>query len=251
MRVPHKDAAEVKYRVKLRKDKDYNVKAPYGSNTPYRHNKARTTSQESPNQTGDDDSTLERLIAAGKNPGDVVEMTQTEWMDYCAELWDAFAEERGDIWKIPTKPYPGSHFATFPTTLIEPLIKAACPAEICPECGHIRERIIDREFVPQQDVSGEKGVRGANDQKPMDASNKWQGVPRGTTAHHTTGWTSCNCGAGWIAGTVLDPFCGSGTVLEVCRLLNRNAIGLELNPEYEPLIRERSMAHTPPLGAYL
>jgi len=68
--------------------------------------------------------------------------------------------------------------------------------------------------------------------------------------YHTTGWTSCNCNAGWIAGTVLDPFCGSGTVLEVCRLLNRNAIGFDLNPEYEPLIRERSMTHTPPLTSY-
>ena len=84
----------------------------------------------------------------------------------------------------------------------------------------------------------------------MDASNQWQGIPRGTTKYHTIGWTSCNCDAGWIAGTVLDPFCGSGTVLEVCRLLNRNAIGFELNPKYAPLIRERSMAHTPPLTSY-
>jgi hypothetical protein len=86
----------------------------------------------------------------------------------------------------------------------------------------------------------------------MDDSNKWQGVPRGTTTHHTTGWTSCGCNAGWIAGTTLDPFAGSGTVLKVCRLMNRNAIGLELNPEYERLIKEeRSMNHTPPLGAYV
>lgn len=53
-----------------------------------------------------------------------------------------------------------------------------------------------------------------------------------------------------IDGIVLDPFCGSGTVLKVCRLLNRNAIGFELNPEYEPFIRERSMSHVPPLASY-
>jgi|LGVE01.1.fsa_nt_gb DNA modification methylase len=156
----------------------------------------------------------------------------------------------GDVWTIPTQPYPESHFATFPTTLIEPMVRAACPAEICPVCGHIRTRIVDHEFVRQQDVSAEKGVRGALDQKPMDESNQWQGFPRGTTSVETTGWTSCSCGGGWVAGTVLDPFCGSGTVLEVCRLLNRNAIGLELNPEYAPMIRERSMSHTPPLTAY-
>jgi DNA modification methylase len=156
----------------------------------------------------------------------------------------------GDVWTINTKPYPESHFATFPTTLIDPMIRAACPAEICPDCGHIRARIVDREFVPQQDVSAEKGVRGANDQKPMDASNQWQGVPRGITSIETTGWTACSCGAGWVTGTVLDPFCGSGTVLEVCRKLNRNAIGFELNPDYETLIRERSMAHTPHIETY-
>ena len=38
---------------------------------------------------------------------------------------------------------------------------------------------------------------------------------------------------------------------EVCRLLNRNTIGLELNPEYEPLIRERSMSHPPPTHSIL
>ena len=117
-------------------------------------------------------------------------------------------------------------------------------------CGMARERIVDSEFMLQQDISKDKGIRGVNDQKPMDVSNNWQGVPRGTTTHHTIGWTSCDCNTRWIAGKVLDPFCGSGTVLEVCRLLNRNAIGLELNPEYEPLIRERSMSHTPPLTAY-
>ena len=40
-------------------------------------------------------------------------------------------------------------------------------------------------------------------------------------------------------GTVLDPFGGSGTVGQVCNILNRNAILIELNPEYKPLIIER------------
>ena len=49
---------------------------------------------------------------------------------------------------------------------------------------------------------------------------------------------------------VLDPFCGSGTVLKMCRLTNRNGIGFEINPDYEPIIRDRCMAHTPPLQSY-
>ena len=40
-------------------------------------------------------------------------------------------------------------------------------------------------------------------------------------------------------GTVLDPFAGSGTTLMVARQHNRRAIGIELNPDYIPLILER------------
>lgn len=39
--------------------------------------------------------------------------------------------------------------------------------------------------------------------------------------------------------TVLDPFCGTGTVLEVALQNGRSAIGIELNPANEPLIEER------------
>ena len=267
VRVPFKDPTEIKYRRTIRKNKEYNVKTPYTNNVPYQHNVARITSPESPNRVWADAESMERQIAQGKNPADVwkIESPEDDWKqllevaseivgtDTAIAIFESYMQSRtvlGDVWRIPTQPYPESHFATFPTALIEPMIKAACPAEICPVCGLARERIADREFVPQQDVSAEKGVRGANAQKPMDESNQWQGFPRGTTEHHTVGWTSCDCNADWVAGTVLDPFCGSGTVLAVCRLLNRNAIGLELNPEYAPLIRKRSMSHTPPLTAY-
>ncbi len=48
-----------------------------------------------------------------------------------------------------------------------------------------------------------------------------------------------------INGMVLDPFCGSGTVLEFCRMNNRNAIGFELNPEYGKLIEKRAKLAEP------
>lgn len=40
-------------------------------------------------------------------------------------------------------------------------------------------------------------------------------------------------------GVVLDPFFGSGTTGQVAEALSRQWIGCELNPEYEPLQRER------------
>jgi DNA modification methylase len=42
-----------------------------------------------------------------------------------------------------------------------------------------------------------------------------------------------------IGGVVLDPFCGSGTTLEVAERLGRKGVGIELNPDYCELIRER------------
>lgn len=39
--------------------------------------------------------------------------------------------------------------------------------------------------------------------------------------------------------TVLDPFVGSGTALRVCQQLNRNCIGIEYNPEYVEMCKNR------------
>lgn len=41
-------------------------------------------------------------------------------------------------------------------------------------------------------------------------------------------------------GVVLDPFCGSGTVLEYCWEKDIDAIGIEINPEYEKIIKQRA-----------
>jgi len=38
---------------------------------------------------------------------------------------------------------------------------------------------------------------------------------------------------------VLDPFLGSGTTLAVAREWGRSGIGIELNPEYAALARQR------------
>ena len=42
-----------------------------------------------------------------------------------------------------------------------------------------------------------------------------------------------------IGDLVLDPFAGSGTTLRVCQQLDRNVTGIEINPEYIKMIKER------------
>ncbi|WP_329215142.1 site-specific DNA-methyltransferase [Streptomyces sp. NBC_01485] len=75
----------------------------------------------------------------------------------------------GDVWSIPTRPYPAAHFATFPIDLPLRCIKAGC--------------------------------------RP--------------------------------GGTVLDPFSGSGTTGDAARRLGRKYVGIDLNPAYHDLAKER------------
>ena len=53
-----------------------------------------------------------------------------------------------------------------------------------------------------------------------------------------------------VGGRVLDMFGGSGTVAEFCRHNDRECTIIELNEEYTPLIKSRSMADTPLLSSY-
>ena len=64
------------------------------------------------------------------------------------------------------------------------------------------------------------------------------------------GWSDCGCGKGWTRGIVLDPFLGSGTTIEVARNLNRIGLGFDIQPDYEELIKERSMSEIPLLEQF-
>lgn len=82
---------------------------------------------------------------------------------------DSRGRNPGDVWSMPTRPYPEAHFAVFPIDLPVRCIKAGC--------------------------------------KP--------------------------------GGTVLDPFSGSGTTGAAARQLGRKYVGIDLNPAYHDLAKER------------
>ena len=79
---------------------------------------------------------------------------------------------RRTVWTIPSQPFKGAHFATFPEKLVEPCILAGCPE----------------------------------------------------------------------GGLVLDPFSGAATVGVVCQRLGRRFVGIELNPAYIRMSRQRLKA---------
>jgi hypothetical protein len=59
------------------------------------------------------------------------------------------------------------------------------------------------------------------------------GAPRLLTSH------SCTCKDGFRPGIVLDMFAGSGTTLVVAKKLGRDFVGIELNPEYVKIAKQR------------
>lgn len=94
------------------------------------------------------------------------------------EINYAGRRNKRSVWTVPTQPFREAHFATFPTALVEPCIRAGCP----------------------------KG------------------------------------------GTVLDPFGGAGTTALVADRLQRDAVLIELNPDYAAMARRRIHADAPLLN---
>jgi DNA modification methylase len=155
------------------------------------------------------------------------------------------------VWTIATAPFPKAHFATFPLELPARCIRAGTSEEgCCPKCGAPWERLIEKEFQRQDDVSEANGIRGHAGQKPMDESSSWGGVPRGSTHSTTIGWqTTCECECpDTLPCTVLDPFSGAGTTGLAALRLGRDYIGIELNPEYAEMSKRRIRDDAPLLN---
>jgi len=139
-----------------------------------------------------------------------------------------------NVWSVTTKPFKGSHFATFPKDLIEPCIKAGCPKKVCVKCGKPQVK----EFYRKEKYNPGYG----NQHTPKGTHKKIGGVYQKWLEENPPKITikpSCNCNAGFTSGVVLDPFGGSGTTGIVSALNNRNAILIELNPEYIKIAEDR------------
>ena len=178
----------------------------------------------------------------GKNPGDVWEAFQGNPPRFRIdkERWThPSGANPGDLWKIPTQPFPEAHFATFPERLVEPMIKAGCPKDVCKKCGKPRVRIVEQSgFRPTghgDTPSSKLKLIG----KELKLSKSSSLLTRQYKNIYNKGWTDCGCNAGFTPGIVLDPFTGSGTTLIVARKLLRSYLGIELNPKYVEMANNR------------
>lgn len=129
-----------------------------------------------------------------------------------------------------------SHFATFPPRLIEPLIKAGTSEKgCCAACGASWVRDVERgETLNRTSENGQGNGQLNKSGRFGDGQSKM------------LGWSSsCACDSPAVPCTVLDPFGGAGTTGLVADRLGRNAILIELSPEYAAMAQRRIEGDAP------
>jgi len=129
------------------------------------------------------------------------------------------------------------HYATFPPSLVRPLISASTSEHgVCAECGAPLERIIEKDGATQQ------RHQKNNSETPYRDGNM-------VNLYRTTGWgKTCSCATEETkAATVFDPFAGSGTTLVVASQLGRRGVGCDLSTEYLRAAQKRVAAEELPL----
>ncbi|HUW11042.1 MAG TPA: site-specific DNA-methyltransferase [Anaerolineae bacterium] len=179
---------------------------------------------------------------------------------------------RRTVWTIPTRGYSGAHFATFPPALVTPCILAATSAKgVCPECAAPWERVVEtRPSHPAREGGDNNWFKNTRQLSGHDAraggfydavattvgwrpicehyphTSLWPelGHPRANESYHDftircseliairTRYMELWRDMPSPPATVLDPFCGSGTVGEVCNETGRKFVGLDLSSSY-------------------
>lgn len=154
------------------------------------------------------------------------------------------------VWKVSTKAYWGAHFATMPTDLVEPMIKSGSSEfGCCSGCGAPWKRDVEttggrdwrNDRMVEAGVAGE--ILGEGSYKRGRSKEPLNDVKQ----RIFKGWQpTCECEKLSTRCTVLDPFSGSATTGLVAMRLDRNYIGIDLNPSYLPLAKARLLDLPPP-----
>ena len=129
------------------------------------------------------------------------------------------------VWRVNTEPWPDAHFATFPREIARRCILAGSSPTACGICGAPWQRI-RKKTGRQNERRRTAHVPGHNETK--QTSTRWEPTEIATgrfepTCKHKDASGRC---------VVLDPFCGSGTTVEVAWSLKRVGIGIDLVERY-------------------
>lgn len=113
----------------------------------------------------------------------------------------------GDVWTVTPGGYRSAHHAIYPLALAERMIAAGCPEARCTKCRLPWKRRVIRSL--------------------------------GRVATRSALAPTCACKRAPEPGLVLDPFMGSGTSAVAAEKLDRDWLGIELNPEFASAARTR------------
>ena len=159
-----------------------------------------------------------------------------------------------NVWCINPEPFSDAHFASWPTKLVEPCVKAgsshkACGARLADGqvCGAPWERMVEKKAATMnirirdakagrlENKSGHSGKASASAEEIATYGDEEMGYAE------TTGWRpTCEHTDDTGRCVVLDPFAGgSGRVGLVCKRLGRDFIGIELSEAYCEMSRKR------------
>ena len=197
-----------------------------------------------------DPALLKARVEAGKKqmrPGDGASI-DTSWGN--TPSYEPTGANRRNVWRdISPEPYPGKHFATFPSDLPRICIQASTSeAGVCPKCGSQWARVVEvtKEWQAIRDKAGQNWY--ASKDRDGYSATKPSGlglVPQ----ERTLSWRpTCACNAGDpTPATVLDPFAGTATTLLAAQRLGRYGLGMELSPDYLEQAKKRLEGLTLPL----
>ncbi len=148
---------------------------------------------------------------------------------------------------VPTAPYKGAHYATFPPRLIAPLIRASVPRRACPECDTAWAPVIERrESSVDADMDADR-VKEDPTQGRRRAPEP--GEPGAFASTRVIDYKpTCDCGReDYHSGIVLDIFGGSGTTGMVAKELMLRWVVIDISYPYldqQAKIRTRSGSPT-------
>ncbi len=166
-----------------------------------------------------------------------------------------------NVLTVSPRGFKGAHFAVFPVELPLMLLPAICPSRVCAACGVAWERRVERISEGRSYATAKSGAK--RDAGLVTAFSGYDDGSSSPTIRDLGFFPACGCGAERpipqeeldadptllddfeieppepVPGIVLDPFLGSGTTVAAAQKLSRRSVGIELNPEYESVIRER------------